>query len=88
MAIAVTLIALKRRLPLKKISGFFVERMSINNNWRQVTVLNNHLPRAEMTCENHNEENYDTHGKVVQSPLVVLKQSAKRRRLFLWQVKL
>ncbi len=25
-------------------SGFFVERMSIYNNWRQVTVLNNHLP--------------------------------------------
>lgn len=25
---------------------FFVERMSINDNWRQVTVLNNHLAGA------------------------------------------
>lgn len=30
---------------------FFVERMSINDNWRQVTVLNNHLAMPEMTCE-------------------------------------
>jgi hypothetical protein len=45
MALAVTLIAWKRRLPqpLKsRVCGFFVERMSINDNWRQVTVLNNH----------------------------------------------
>lgn len=31
--------------------GYFVERMSIKDNWRQVTVLNNHLAVPEMTCE-------------------------------------
>ena len=29
--------------------GYFVERMSIKDNWRQVTVLNNHLAVPEMT---------------------------------------
>ncbi len=53
-------------------------------NWRQVTVQYNIL--FELT-ENkvwgpggHTRER-------VQSPLVVLLKSAKRRRLFLWQVK-
>jgi len=87
----VTLIAWKRRLLLKQLGRFFVERMSIKDNWRQVTVPNTIRQRAEMTCEdlvNWNVKIYDTHGKVVQSPLVVLLISAKRRRLFLWQVKL
>ena len=30
-----------------------------------------------MTCENRNDDYYDTHGKVVQSPLVVLSKVRK-----------
>ena len=36
-----------------------------------------------MTCENHNEYYYDTHGKVVQSPLVVLNKCEKEAAFFM-----
>ncbi|GEM_PF-5387139 len=45
---------------------------------------------AETTRGNmlFSKKKHDTHGKVYSHQLVVLeKQSAKRRRLFLWQVK-
>lgn len=59
-----------------------MERMSIKNNWRQVTVPNNH-PSGRGFQENGddvgswNVHHYDTHGKVVQSPLVVLQKVRK-----------
>ncbi|MDD6327906.1 MAG: hypothetical protein Q4D54_02475 [Eubacteriales bacterium] len=43
------------QLQNEQFRGFFVERMSIKNNWRQVTVPNTIRYKTEMTCENPNE---------------------------------
>ena len=62
-------------------------------NWRQVTVSRITSTKGRNNVPNHQREDVlkskvdDTHGNVYSHRLSYYLQSAKRRRLFLWQVK-
>ena len=79
----VTLIALKREVAAVCAAGFPWSECQVLRNWRQVTV-------QEQLSGKDRKQRVEYLGYTrerVQSPLVVLMLSAKRRRLFLWQVK-
>ena len=62
-------------------------------NWRQVTVritTDYYLPQWDNQGRSMKQRvSFSRHTREsVQSPLVVLRLSAKRRRLFLWQIRL
>ena len=97
------MIAMKREVAARQMNKLVQVFRGANvklGNWRQVTVQVKNLSSESFEDREKREEAYCTKSMhicvrmsrgyaraCVQSPLVVLIYSAKRRRLFLWQVK-
>ena len=85
------MIAMKREVAARQMNKLVQVFRGANvklGNWRQVTVQNLWSTRVETTVVKGFLIKEDTHGRVYSHRLSYLRiKSAKRRRLFLWQVK-
>ena len=84
ISLAVTLIAVKREVAARQRQVFPWSECQV----RKLATSHCNTQVCKIRQKRRVSVLQETHGRVEQSPLVVLrKKSAKRRRLFLWQVR-